>query len=145
MQWYYEIIPLLIGIFYRSIFYGLKSVLGVELGLRLLSSALQIAAFHYGGLPADILLLLIGFTVRVLVYGPNFYAVEVIALLASIIFRLGIYFSEFIYDLLYPTEEDKSKALVPVPPTEEARRLNEYLKFLYPDVGDVLPVALTSF
>lgn len=147
MQWYYEIIPLLIGILYRSLFYGIKAVLGVELGLRVLSSALQVAAFHYGGLPADLLLLFIGFLVRVLVYGPNYYMIEFIALAASILWRLIIYVAEYINKLSNKVlhKEDRSKALVPVPTEEQQKKQEEYLRFLYPELGTILPVSLTSF
>lgn len=149
MQWYYEIIPLLIGILYRSLFYGIKAVLGVELGLRVLSSALQVAAFHYGGLPADLLLLLVGFLVRVLVYGPNFYMIEFIALAASVLWRLMIYAAEYINKIskkvLHKSEEDRTKGLVPVPTEEEQRRQQAYIQFLYPEFGTILPASLTSF
>ena len=134
-------IPLLIGILYRSLFYGIKSVLGVELGIRFLSAGLQVAAFHYGGLQADLLLLILGFLIRVLVYGPSFYAIELIAFLASIVWRLMIYFSAHIYQWFYPEEkEDKARALV-----VRGEAVSRALQTYQPTFSEMLPVALTSF
>lgn len=136
MQWYYEIIPLIIGILYRVFFYGIKTVIGVELGIRFLSMFLQIAAFHLGGLPADFALLFLGFCLRIAFYGPSFYLVEAVALIASIAFRIVIYFSETIFSKKEKEDESRSLVLISKEPP-----LSSY----YPTLTDVLPVALTSF
>jgi hypothetical protein len=136
MQWYFEIIPLIIGMLYRVFFYGIKTVIGVELGIRFLSTFLQIVAFHFGGLPADFALLFLGFCLRIAFYGPSFYLVEIVAFVASIVFRLVIYFSEAI--IPKKEKEDKSRSLVLV---SNGNPFSSY----HPILTDILPVALTSF